>query len=247
MKWLLQNLQNRSVFAAKNPRYTARVLLAELAQTDEKFLALVTGASVKQIRSYFDEPITTPAFARHFQEAGREFRKLKSPGSDLYAKKGLLQYAAVRALKPDTVVETGIANGVSSCYLLLALHKNNKGQLHSVGLSDPQYLPEGRQAGWLVPDWLGGRWNIYRGDSREILPRLLPQVRPLDIFIHDSLHSYEHMYWEFKTAYPHLRPGKLLLADDAVWNQAFTDFSRSIGAQHARILRAVGVLRKNAA
>ena len=68
MKWLLQNLQNRSVFAAKNPRYTARVLLAEMAQTDEKFLALVTGASVKQIRSYFDEPITTPAFARHFQE-----------------------------------------------------------------------------------------------------------------------------------------------------------------------------------
>jgi hypothetical protein len=135
-------------------------------------------------------------------------------------------------------------HGVSPSYLLLALRKNGHGCLHSVGLADPAYLPAGKEPGWLVPDWLTSGWQIHLGDARDILPSLFAQLGSTDVFIHDSLHTYEHMMWEFETAYPYLRPGGLLFADDALWNDAFHDFARKAGAHEAHILRGVGFLRK---
>jgi len=247
MKWLLQNARQRATFAMKNPRYALGAMLRELTLADEKFLAKITGASVEAIRGYLDEPITSPAFARHLRDAEQKFRELAISSADLYAKKVLFPYAAVRILKPECVVETGIANGVSSAYILLALHRNQRGKLHSIGLPDPAYLPEGKEAGWFVPKWLRKPWHVHLGDAKEILPRLLPELGRIDIFLHDSLHTYEHMLWEFEIAYPFLRLGELLFADDALWNSAFEDFARKVGTPEARILHGVGVLRKNGA
>jgi hypothetical protein len=75
------------------------------------------------------------------------FRTLSVKSADLFAKKILNQYAAVRALVPDTVVETGIANGVSSAYRLLTLQKKGKDCLHSIGLADAAFLPRGKHVG----------------------------------------------------------------------------------------------------
>jgi hypothetical protein len=245
MKWLMQNAKQRMAFAAKNPKYALCSILRELTLADERFLAKITGASVDAIRGYLDEPISSPAFFRHLRETEREFRDLKIASADLYAKKVLLPYAAVRALKPQVVVETGIANGVSSAYILLALHRNQRGILHSIGLPDPDYLPEGKMPGWFVPKWLREPWHVHLGDAKEILPKLLSDLGHIDIFLHDSLHTYEHMLWEFEIAYPFLRLGELLFADDALWNSAFEDFTRKVGIPEARILHGVGVLRKN--
>ena len=117
MKWLLQNARQRATFAMKNPRYALGAMLRELTLADEKFLAKITGASVEAIRGYLDEPITSPAFARHLRDAEQKFCELAISSADLYAKKVLFPYAAVRILKPECVVETGIANGVSSAYI----------------------------------------------------------------------------------------------------------------------------------
>src|SRR5712671_1157998 len=224
MKWLLQNLRRRAGFAIKNPRYALGAMIREVSLVDEKFLASITNISPGQIRKYLDEPITTPLFAEHLRGVEEEFRSLSIESADLFAKKILNQYAAVRALAPDYVVETGIANGVSSSYLLLALQKNRRGSLHSIGLADPAFLPPGKNPGWLVPEWLRAPWQVHLGDAREILPSLLVQLGKIDVFIHDSLHTYDHMTWEFGTAYPHLRVGGLLFSDDALWNSAFPEF-----------------------
>jgi len=244
MKWLLQNVRRRAGFAIKNPRYALGAMFRELTLADEKFLARITSTSPHQIRGYLDEPINTPAFAGHLRGAEELFRSLSIESADLFAKKILNQYAAVRALAPDCIVETGVANGVSSLYLLLALRKNGRGQLHSIGLADPAFLPPGKDPCWLVPEWLRPTWQVHLGDAREILPRLLAQLGKIEIFIHDSLHTYEHMLWEFEAAYPHLRSGGLLFSDDALWNNAFYDFARKNGNPDARILRGVGFLRK---
>jgi predicted O-methyltransferase YrrM len=220
-------------------------MLRELTLADERFLSKITGGSLEAIRGYLDEPISSPAFARHLRDSEQQFRELAINSADLYAKKVLLPYAAVRALKPQCVVETGIANGVSSAYILLALHRNQRGVLHSIGLADPAYLPWGKEAGWFVPKWLRESWRAHLGDAKEILPKLLPELGRIDIFLHDSLHTYEHMLWEFEIAYPFLRLGELLFADDALWNSAFQDFAHKVGTSQARILHGVGVLRKN--
>jgi predicted O-methyltransferase YrrM len=67
----------------------------------------------------------------------------------------------------------------------------------------------------------------------------------VDMFIHDSLHTYEHMVWEYRVAFPQIRPGGLLVSDDALWNAAFPEFSAEVKAKQAGILRGVGFLQKN--
>src|SRR6266480_7212838 len=45
-----------------------------------------------------------------------------------------LAYALCRALKPSVVMETGVAYGVSTAFLLKALDVNRNGRLHSIDL-----------------------------------------------------------------------------------------------------------------
>jgi len=68
----------------------------------------------------------------------------------------------------------------------------------------------------------------------------------MDIFIHDSLHTYEHMKFEFEEAYPHLRANGFLISDDASWNSAFAEFVQSVALPDARVIRGVGILQKRA-
>jgi len=244
MKWLFLNAKERIRFASRYPAYALRSLLREITLSDERFLAAATGVATRDIRRFLDEPSETPRFLEHLQNNGGTFQATSISSADLYAKKVLLQYAAIRALRPELVVETGVANGVSSSYLLLALRHNGKGMLHSIEVGDSSYLPPGCSPGWIVPDELRGRWTLHLSDARDLLPELLRQLGELDVFIHDSLHTDEHMHFEFAQAYPHLRDGGLLIADDASWNRAFPDFVQQVGAPMAQILHGVGFLRK---
>ncbi len=88
------------------------------------------------------------------------------------------------------------------------------------------------------------RWTLHIGDTRELLPPLLERLGTVDLFIHDSLHTYDHMMFEFECAWPHIRPGGFLIADDALWNKSFDEFARHVGPCHARVLRGVGFLYK---
>lgn len=245
MNWLFQNFDNRLRFALANPIYALNSLCREVALADERFLSTITNVSPRRIRGFVEEPSQSEVFSTRLRLAKAELQKLEIYSADLYAKKILLQYAAVRAFQPNVVVETGIANGVSSAYLLLALQANDRGTLYSIGLNDPQYLPAGKSLGWIVPQELQSRWELAVGDSRTILPRLLGEIGSTDMFIHDSLHTYDHMLWEYRVAYPHLRPGGLLCSDDANWNSAFPEFALEVAAPHAKILRGVGFLQKN--
>jgi predicted O-methyltransferase YrrM len=245
MNWLLQNFRERLLFSLRNPRYVFGSLYRELTLADERFISTITGVPTRRLREFLGEPLHTPQFAVRLQEAAATFRELKIYSADLYAKKVLLQYMAVRAFQPEIVVETGVANGVSSAHILLALQKNKRGMLHSIGLSDSQYLPVDKPLGWIVPELLKSRWNLLIGDSRDLLPSLLSKLRMIDVFMHDSLHTYDHMLWEYRIAFPYLRPGGLLFSDDAAWNSAFTEFCLEAAVKHGRILRGVGFLQKN--
>jgi predicted O-methyltransferase YrrM len=165
--------------------------------------------------------------------------------ADLYAKKVLNQYAVVRALQPKCVIETGIASGVSSAYLLLAMQKNRRGELHSIGLPEPAFLPSCKEMGWIVPSWLRSSWNMHAGDARELLPQLFSELSDVSVFIHDSLHTYDHMMWEFGVAYSHLPLDGVLIADDVLCNSAFDEFVKTVDTSEARTLHGVGFLRKS--
>jgi hypothetical protein len=131
-----------------------------------------------------------------------------------------LCYLACRLTSPETVVETGVAYGVSSAYVLTAMRENGRGTLHSVDLPPLRRKTE-RFWGIAVPDELRGRWRLRRGTSANVLPRLLREIPTVNLFVHDSLHTHRTMRREFDTVWPHLRSGALLLADDVERNRAF--------------------------
>ncbi|QYJ15731.1 hypothetical protein Rxycam_01559 [Rubrobacter xylanophilus DSM 9941] len=129
-------------------------------------------------------------------------------------------YLLCRLLRPRMVLETGVAYGVSSAFLLAALEENGRGELHSVDL--PPLRPRaGRFWGIAVPEEFRGRWMLHRGSSRRVLPGLLAELGEVDLFLHDSLHTLQNMRFEFGAVWPRLRPGGAVLADDVERNAAF--------------------------
>lgn len=129
-------------------------------------------------------------------------------------------YLVCRLLKPALVVETGVAYGVSSAFVLTALKENGQGSLHSVDLPPLRREAE-RFWGIAVPEELRARWTLHRGSSARVLPRLLEEVPKIDLFVHDSLHTHRNMRREFETVWPRLRTGGAIIADDVERNPAF--------------------------
>ena len=120
-------------------------------------------------------------------------------------------YLLVRSLKPDVVVETGVCYGESSAYILHALSENRRGVLYSIDLGNS---PDEPPSDYFIPERLMSRWHLIIGDSKQVLPRLLSRLERIDLFHHDSLHTYEHMMWEYETAFPHLHAHGVLSSHD---------------------------------
>jgi len=175
----------------------------------------------------------------------------------------MLGYVTVRLMQPEVVVETGVAEGFSSWFILLALQQNRHGILYSIDLPNQdvelfpggprqtEILPDGKQTGFIVPKNLRSRWQLHLGDAKELLPRLLQTLNKIDIFIHDSWHSYDHMMLEFQIAWPYLRKDGVLLSDDVDLHTALPDFAAKVGCPCVLFnfrprSKAVGGMRKTA-
>lgn len=175
----------------------------------------------------------------------------------------LVLYAIVRALRPEHVVEAGVASGRSSAAILLAMKENDFGTLHSIDLAEyykgkePEYyrnqygiaelkgyVPVNKKVGYMVPEELRSRWELIIGDSNIELPKLLERIGGIDVFYHDSDHSYETMTHEFSLAWPKLRENGFLIADDVTWNEAWNDFIAAHPGLVNSVYRKFGVLRK---
>lgn len=139
-----------------------------------------------------------------------------------------LLYIYIRLEKPTTVVETGAYDGLSSTYILAALNANNAGELITIDIDDPTLPPSdlpATKSGWIVPDNLKSRWDLRLGDAKKELPRVVSN-KEIDLFLHDSDHSEEHMRFEFNTVSDSLHNGSLVVADNSRFNNAFWDFAQ---------------------
>jgi predicted O-methyltransferase YrrM len=214
-------------------------------------LAAALARPRRELLGYWNDLIVRDRFYDRIRARERELAAAGgaggSPGgrADSYSE---ILYVILRTLQPETVVETGVALGYSSAYLLQALHDNGRGRLYSIDL--PTTDPEGRvnadgvrdrvhvrtagETGAVVPDDLRDRWELTLGPSNPLLVQLLERLGHVDVFFHDSDHSYENMIWEYRTAWPHVRPGGMLLSDDIHWNRAFPEFVASVGGSPYR-------------
>jgi hypothetical protein len=146
-------------------------------------------------------------------------------------------WCSVRHRRPDVVVETGVARGVTSRFMLDALERNGRGHLWSVDLPHLFDLGIHDETAAAVPEERRGRWTYVHGSSRRRLPGLLQSVGGVDVFVHDSLHTVRNMRFEMDCIWRVLCPGGVMIVDD-VFNQAFREFAAATPSCDSMVCRS---------
>jgi len=132
-------------------------------------------------------------------------------------------WCLIAHLRPTTVVETGVAHGLTSRVILEGLARHGRGHLWSIDLPavDPALHHE---IGIAVPDSLRSRWTYLEGTSRRRLPSLVRRLQCVDLFVHDSLHTARNLCFELEAVWPALPPGGLAVVDDIDHSLGFRRF-----------------------
>jgi predicted O-methyltransferase YrrM len=224
-----------------NPKRAIRELKYRYTFTrKEEFCATLSGAQLKRVHELLQELRDQVTFVDTVKEG---LNKLK-PGANRgeMGDEADILYVLTRLLKPQQILETGVGAGVSSAYILQALHMNGSGRLTSIDLPD-----DGGLSGWAVPTELHKYWDLHLGPSSELLQKVLNELTSIDIFLHDSEHSYDNMMYEFTTVWPFIRDGGLFLAHDVGRNDALFDFCKAAGISWTRVRTypVLGGIRKN--
>lgn len=207
-------------------------LLSQFLETPRSALERFYGelcAEKSFLREFNDKVRDVPSFN------GKQFEHV----SELHAYRSML-YLFTRATAPQTFVETGVLNGFSSAFILLAMQHNRAGRLISIDLpsDDPVIiaqgtteLPKDQSTGWAIPNSLRSRHDLRLGPAQLLLPAALDELKQIEAFLHDSDHCYTHMMFELALSWPYVRPGGWVLCDNVEQNEAFADFTRATGSR----------------
>lgn len=155
-----------------------------------------------------------------------------------------LLYSLVRGIKPTTVIEIGVGNGQSSCFILRALRANGHGTLYSLDVEP--------SAGGLLDENERSLWHfrlIDRDASTESLLKQLASLPEADLCFHDGDHSYLAQYFELGKLWDQLSEQGVMVVDDVDASYALIDFCALIRKRPDVLIdgrKAVAVLPRQA-
>lgn len=135
-------------------------------------------------------------------------------------------WCTVRHTRPEAVLETGVAHGVSSRVILEGLNQNDRGHLWSIDIANPLNLAVHGQEGAAVTDECRPRWTYVEGESSKRMPPLVKEVGQVDLFVHDSLHTFKNTLFEMEQAASVMQSGGVMLVDDIRSHDAFPVFAK---------------------
>lgn len=127
--------------------------------------------------------------------------------------------------RPEVVIETGVAHGITSRIVLETLRQNDLGHLWSVDLPFPFDHQLHTETGAAVTDACRRRWSYLEGSSKQRLPRLVAEVGHVEMFIHDSLHTAKNTLFETEQAASAMPVGGVMLVDDIGSHEGFAAFA----------------------
>jgi predicted O-methyltransferase YrrM len=201
---------------------------AEVTDNVQEFASWWAGESVDRYRAEFDELCAILNDRRD----GDGY----PPFYDVGQATAFAIYAHVRARRPTHVLETGVANGASTFFILHALRQNGVGHLHSIDISRDvgQVLTAEERDGWDLR-------VLDRSPADGHLRNSILTLPALDLFIHDSDHSYDWMRREFLLAWERLAPGGWIASDDAQYSYAYMEFCQKRGLAPHYLLDGIKV------
>ena len=210
-------------------------LLGNRSRPETSWISKVAGTTAERAERAVNE-VTS-----HSELIGELSRNIEKTGKTYYAQfpAPIDLFALVRLSRPRNLVESGVASGVSSTFLLLGIKANSGGILHSIDF--PVFrkgnrgnlswaIPQGMTSGWAVPRKLRSRWDLRQGRSEGLLRPLLEEIGTLDFYCHDSPVDIAHFEFEMKSIRKHLKPGSLVVADNTD-KKVFDETALSIGAE----------------
>lgn len=138
-------------------------------------------------------------------------------------------YSLTRGARSTNVLETGVAHGLSSLAILMAMEANGDGRLVSVdmpyrGASDEGYV------GQAVPDRLRGRWTLLRVPDRKGIPTAVRSAGPFDFVHYDSDKTRRGREFAYPLLWDAVVPGGWLLSDDVADDPVFLEFAERVAA-----------------
>ena len=167
----------------------------------------------------------------HFEDA----IKIKSEiiyGKNFDCEAGLASflYAYILTKKPRAIIETGVANGITTNVIMAALEKTG-GTLYSF---DVDARTKNVYAG-------KGNWVFHHLDKnfKNTLEATVQKIPGVDLWLHDSDHGFMWQSFEYALAAKVLTPSGILVSDDIVcstaWGLAAAKiFDKSFGVFDAR-------------
>lgn len=197
----------------------------DLAEDNKRYLtsliADVLGQEFSTIRAYIEEVEGDEELQRHIAEIVGDSDFGLGEGAVRFGRR-IGWYAFARALKPRTIVETGVDRGLGSCVLTAALRKNSQ-----EGFAGKYFGTDiNPKAGYLLAGKYADFGTILYGDSIESLEGLEGTI---DLFINDSDHSAEYEAREYATVARKLSEHAVLLGDNSHVTCKLLDFSIETG------------------
>lgn len=129
-------------------------------------------------------------------------------------------YSYIRVFKPKVVVETGVANGITTNVIMSALEITG-GQLHSF---DILAASSGVYTG-------KGEWHFYLLSKRKAASQIkfhLKKIVDPELWLHDSNHGSLWQEFEYILAINSLKTGGLLISDDVDASTAWGYLSKKL-------------------
>lgn len=217
----LRNLAKWVVTSQENTNFTYDISphgITTLAHA----VSLATGAPVPDVRAYLAEPADDAAFLETLRLKGTKLaRTLPFDPEPLFGRR-LGWYAAVRALKPRVVLESGVDKGLGAMLLCYALERNAEDGApgHYIGLDINPH------SGALMAQPYSRHARFLLGDALDSIASL---ADPVDLYINDGDHRHDYELREYQAIAPHLAPGCLILGDNCHLSEALPRFAEATG------------------
>lgn len=168
------------------------------------WVAAVTNVPVGVIREYMRELEEDRELRRHVESAVVASDRRGLADREVRFGRRAGWYALVRALRPDHVLETGTDKGLGTCVLAAAVLRNGSGYVTTIDTNP--------DSGYLITGRYGDATNRVIGDSVNAIGAI---NEPVDFFLHDSLHTFEHESAELQAVAPRLSKRAVVLSDNA--------------------------------
>lgn len=180
------------------------------------WVSAVAASPIEEVLEYIHELHADEELRSHIELATQRSDRRRLADREVRYGRRAGWYALTRALRPSLVVETGTDKGLGSCVFAAALLRNGRGRLLTIDVNpESGYLIHGPYAG-VVQRALGDSVTVLRGMNE-----------PVDLFLHDSWHTFQHEMAELSAVY--LAPGAVILSDNVHASDALSVFARKTG------------------